>query len=531
VAVGTWAIGRRNAIASDGEGHFLAGRSLTFPVIAGSLLLTNLSTEQLVGLNGAAYTDGLSVMVWEVVAVVALVAMALFFLPRFLRLGVTTVPEYLGHRFDGRVAAIADVIFLVAYVLVLLPVILYSGATGLIDILDLPTLTGIESRGTLLWLTVIAVGVGGAVYALFGGLRAVAVSDTLNGVGLLAGGLGITWFGLSHIGAGEGAIAGLQKLVAAHPERFDSTGASHQSVPASTILTGVLLLNLFYWCTNQQIIQRTFAAKTLAEGQKGVLLCGALKLLGPLFLVLPGMMAFYLFSNDAGMKADHAYGRLVALVLPPALQGLFAGILMGAILSSFNSALNSAQTLYCLGIHRRFIAHGGSNAGMMRAGLWFGLIIAVLSMIFAPLLAGQDAIFGYLQKMNGIYFIPIFSVVLMGMLTRRVPAAAAMTAMLTGIALILLGYTVAPFSALADRVGDFHYLGIVFVVLLVLMLLWPRNAEAPKKALPPAPIDFTPWRLAPVAGVVLLLTVASIYALFHKQGPEAPASTTVTAQP
>ncbi|MBM3866612.1 MAG: solute:sodium symporter family transporter, partial [Verrucomicrobia bacterium] len=177
-------------------GYFLAGRTLTGGYIAGSLLLTNISTEQLVGLNGAAFTDGLAVMAWEVIAATALVVMALYFLPRFLRSGITTVPEFLGTRFAAHTRAITTVIFIAAYAVILLPIILYTGATGLMGILDLRAITGIQDVTTLRWVTVWFIGIVGSLYAIFGGLRSVAVSDTLNGFGLLVGSVLITWFGL-----------------------------------------------------------------------------------------------------------------------------------------------------------------------------------------------------------------------------------------------------------------------------------------------------------------------------------------------
>ena len=218
VALLTWLITRRDD-TSNSTGFFLAGRSLTFPLIAGSLLLTNLSTEQMVGLNGDAFTDGLSVMAWEVVAVVALVAMALFFLPRFLKSGIATVPQFLSLRFGKSTELICNIIFLMAYAVVLLPIVLFTGATGLAGALDLQSLTGIASDTSLLWLTVWAVGIVGSVYALFGGLRTVAVSDTLNGIGLLTGGFLIVYFGLNAVSDGAGMIEGWQTLLEAHPEK------------------------------------------------------------------------------------------------------------------------------------------------------------------------------------------------------------------------------------------------------------------------------------------------------------------------
>jgi SSS family solute:Na+ symporter len=368
VGVLTWLLTRGDDHRSK-DGYFLGGRTLTFPLIAGSLLLTNLSTEQMVGLNGSAFTDGLCVMVWEVVAVVALVLMALFFLPRFLKSGIATLPEYLELRFDHGTQVVTNLIFLIAYAVILLPIILYTGATGMIGIMDIQGLLGLESRTATLWLIVWAVGLIGSVYALFGGLRTVAVSDLLNGIGLLTGGMMITYFGLAALGGEGGFLGGFQALGEHAPGKFNSIGGADTSVPVGAIFSGILLLNVFYWCTNQQIIQRTFGASSLAEGQKGVLLTGGLKLLGPLYLVLPGIIAFALFAKEGvEIKGDHAYGMLVNRVLPAPLAGFFAAVMMGAILSSFNSALNSTCTLFSLGLYRSVFNKGASEEQIVKSG-------------------------------------------------------------------------------------------------------------------------------------------------------------------
>lgn len=515
----TWWLTRRDDHRSS-QGYFLAGRSLTFPLIAGSLLLTNLSTEQMVGLNGAAFTDGLCVMVWEVVAIVALVFMAWFFLPRFLKSGVATVPEYLEIRFDSQTRIFANLIFLLAYVGILLPIILYTGATGMIGIMgvesllgDLPDQLAMDRETCALWLIVWLVGLMGSVYALFGGLRTVAISDTINGVGLLIGGFLITGFALSHLADNGSMLEGAQQLLEEQRDRFNSVGGPQSSVPFGTIFTGVFLLHLFYWTTNQQIIQRTLGAKSLAEGQKGVLLTGALKLLGPLYLVIPGMIAWSLFAGQ-DVKPDQAYGQLVREVLPGPLAGFFAAVLIGAILSSFNSALNSSCTLFSLGLYQKVLNPSASDEQAVRSGKVFGWIVAIFAMCIAPLLANTDSIFDYLQKMNGMYFIPIFAVVLVGMCTRRVPARAAKLALVVGFVVIALGYFVPPFDTIAKSIHEFHFLGIVFGWLLVMMLvlgeLYPRQTEFKQQDV--KAVDMTPWRFARPAGLTLIAIVFLIYA-------------------
>ncbi len=518
----TWLYTRREDVRSE-KGFFLAGRSLTFPFIAGSLLLTNLSTEQLVGLNGDAFLAGLSVMVWEVVAVPALVVMALFFLPRYLKSGITTIPELLEIRFSHKTQVVCNIIFLAAYATILLPIILYTGATGLAGILDFSTLLGIESPRAVVWITVWGMGLVGSCYALVGGLRSVVFSDTLNGIGLLSGGFLITLFGFSMIGGDAGFIAGVEKLATAIPERLNSIGGANAPVPFDAIFTGVLIINLFYWCTNQQIIQRTLAARSLAEGQKGILLCAFLKLIGPLYLVLPGIIAYYIFVVEKAapdLRAVDAYGKLVRTVLPWPLTGFFAAVVVGAILSSFNSALNSTCTLFSLGIYKSIFRKNASDIQVVRAGKYFGLFIALVAMTVAPLLFGQTSIFSYLQTMNGIYFIPIFAVVLVGLLSKRIPAAAAQTALIAGVILITGGYFAVPDLVTACG-GNYHFLALVFLLLVGLMIVWGvlRPTAAAWHQANAHAVDLKPWKLSWAASVMLVLAVIGIYlifATFHK---------------
>ena len=519
VGVLTWWWTRKDDRGSR-EGYFLAGRSLAFPFIAGSLLLTNLSMEQLVGLNGAAFTHGFHLMVWEVGAVIALVMMAWCFLPRFLKSGVTTVPEYVEIRYDKQTRAVVDAVFLLAYALILLPILLYTGAKGLSTVLDVGALTGIGSERGVMVFIVVLIGVIGSVYALFGGLRTVAVSDTINGVGLLAGGLLLTYFGLQEVSDGEGVVKGMGMLKEGQAERFNSIGGSDDEVPFVTIFTGVTLLNLFYWCTNQQIIQRTLGAKSLAEGQKGVLLTGGLKLLGPLYLVIPGMIAFALYA-EAGVKGDDAYGTLVKNVLPEPLTGFFAAVMVGAILSSFNSALNSTCTIFSLGFYKKMMNPEATDAEVVASGKKFGVVVALVAMLVAPMLLGQDGIFGYLQKMNAIYFIPLLAVVVMGMCTKRVSAFAAKVALAIGFGCFLVGYFL-PVGEKPDGgvmtisqgwIQQYHFAALVFVLMLAVMLvLKPRESDFVQKDV--GAVDLTPWKHRKLVGGILLGLVALIYVWF-----------------
>ncbi|RZO71570.1 MAG: solute:sodium symporter family transporter, partial [OM182 bacterium] len=311
--------------ADTQEGYFLAGRGLGALFIAGSMLLTNLSAEQLVGLNGSAYGYNLSSMAWEVTAAFATIAMAFVFLPKYLAGAFTTLPEFLRSRYDDSLRRWTVLLFMVGYGLVTIPSVLYAGSLAVLQLFDLPLLLDI-GRGSALVLTIWTIGLVGSAYAIFGGMRAIAVSDTLNGMGLLVMGLAIPLLGLRLLGEGD-IVTGAVIIATEESHKLNAIGGSNDPTPFATLFTGMLLANLFYWCTNQYVIQRTLSARSLAEGQKGVLLSGFFKVMVPLIMMLPGVIAYHLYWGEgaaSGLSSmDLAYPQLVRDVLPGWAQGLF----------------------------------------------------------------------------------------------------------------------------------------------------------------------------------------------------------------
>ena len=508
--------------SNDEDGYFLAGRSLTGGFIAGSLLLTNLSTEQLVGLNAGAFEQGLSVMAWEVVAGLALIVLALFFLPRYLKSGITTVPQFLELRYGSGVRALTTAVFIIAYTFILLPFVLFLGAKGLSGMLDLESTLGLSQEGTI-WAVVIFVALVGSCYAIFGGLRAVAVSDTFNGLGLLVGGLLVTFFALKAV---DGSIFGaFAKIEAANPDAFQSLGRQGEDVHWPTLFTGVLLLNLFYWTTNQQIIQRTFGAKNLAEGQKGVLLAAFFKILAPIILVIPGIVAahFVLTSPDSPIATSiagdggKAYGSLVRTVLPPAFTGFFAAVVIGSILSTFNSVLNSSATLFSLGIYKRVIKPGATTEQIVRSGRLCSLLVAVFAMIAAPVFfTGRDQIFGFFQKLNAIYFIPILAIFLVGLFNKTANGRSALIAVVVGLVAMCYGTFAGGGAWAGETFGSgYHYMGLVFVLLVLLQCALGKSMKLPQPYVQSdaGVVDLAPWKYAKLVGGVLAVAVLVLYLL------------------
>ena len=502
------------------EEYFTGGRALSWPVVAGSLLLTNLSTEQLVGLNGDVFGDKALVgLAWEALAAFAMIATALIFLPRYLASGFTTTPAFLEKRFDKTTRSMVSGLFLFGYVTVLLPVVLYTGSLALERMFNL---------NIPLWLIILLIGSLGSAYAIFGGLKSVAVSDTINGVGLLIGGLAVPFLGLSALGEGS-FLSGVSTLLNDKPEYLrvltrTNLEGNVVSVPWPTLFTGMMFIQIFYWSTNQVIVQRAMAAKSLAEGQKGVLFASGMKLVGPLMLCLPGIIALHMNELPIG-RQDQVYGALVRYVLPDWSLGLFAAVLMGSILSSFNSALNSASTLFSLQFYKGYINKNASGEQIVKIGKQFGIFLAIASIIIAPLLAQTQSIFQYLQKVNGLYSVPIIGIFLLGITTKHVPAIAAKIGMVVGMAI----YAFFSFENLqnvpeffADASGDLHWLHGYFIsfisavfVMLAIGRYKPKTAEeiAISDQRDPAPVDMTPWSESKKVSLGIMGATFAIYLL------------------
>ena len=500
---------------SNREGYFLAGRGLSAVFIAGSLLLTNLSAEQLIGLNGSAYGFNLSSMAWEVTAAFATVCMAFVFLPRYLAGAFSTLPEFLCDRYDDGVRRMTVVLFMVGYGLITIPGVLYSGSIAVLQLFDVPGLLSV-SYSTGLAMTIAMIGCIGALYAVLGGLRAVAVSDTLNGMGLLIIGMAVPLMGLSKLGDGS-VIQGLETVVTAETQKLNAIGSVDDPTPFPTLFTGMIFANLFYWCANQYVIQRTLGAKDLAEGQKGVLFSGFFKVLVPFIMMIPGVIAFHLYGDSLD-SIDLAYPRLIRDVLPVTATGFFLAVLLGAVFSSFNSLLNSAATLFCLDIYAPLKGESISDIEIITVAKRASVCIALFSLIVAPLLQyAPEGLWQIIRIFTGFYNIPVIAIVMVGLFTRRVPAVGPKVV----IVFHVIAYGLMQF-VFADTINVhfLHLYAILFFseafIMLVFGMLMPRaqawtyrNREL---------VNLTPWRFAAPCAGTLLSCVAGLYLLFSPLG-------------
>lgn len=515
VAVLSWWITRHDAL-DTASGYFLAGRRLTSIVIAGSLLMTNISTEQLVGLNGGAFKNGMEIIAWEMGAAIAMVVMALFCLPRYLRGAITTIPEYLEGRYGRLLRTLVSLLILTSISVSVLPFVLYSGALFMRDVFNLQEVLAIGPEAGL-WIMVLGIGIVGSIYAIFGGLSAVAVSDTLNGVGLLVAGLIIPFLGLSKLGEGS-LLAGWQRIQSNHAELLNPFGDAASELPVSTLFSGVALLHLYYWCTNQFIVQRAFGARSLEQGQKGVLFAAFLKLLGPFYLVLPGVMAYHLYRDQVDVDGNLAYSTMVGNLLPMPLVGFFAAAIFGAILSTFNSALNSASTLFSVDLYKGYIAPQATDQQMIRVGKMFGTVLAVVMIALTPAIASGGPVFDAMKKLAATFDIPLMVIVFVGLLSRRTPTVGVAIAALVGVVLYAV-VTFAwdnqiPWAGGSTKLHWLHVAGLDFVVMMAIVAAFRYLAPRPEAYTheDSAQVDMSPWRLAVPAGLFVVIAVIAIYA-------------------
>lgn len=512
---------------STADGYFLAGRGLPGFVIAGSLLLTNLSAEQLVGTNGQTWSVGMSPMAFEIVAAPCCIVLALFAAPRYLKSGITTIPQLIGLRYDRSTKLWFSIAYILLYIVVQIPVILYSGSLVFENIFGVSAMLGITKFQSVILLCIV-ISVIGSIYAIFGGLKAVAVSDTVNGIGLLISGFMIPFFALNVLGnvsGGSGILDGMKYLIANHSDMLNSIAPADSlppAVPWPTVFTGLFFLGLQSWCTHQSFIQRVLAAENLKEAQKGTLYCAFLKIIGFMYLALPGVIAFALFEiqGDQVSMMDEAYPQLVTQVIPAPLMGFFAAVMLGAILSSFNSVLNSVDTMFTMDIYKEFMNRDASEEKLVKVGKNVGIVFAVLTTIVGPLIyffpAGLKT---FLDSLVMLIALPVLTAVFGGFFFRYLPKYSAKV--------ILILHVIAYGSFLLFLGDDFHYLYAVLVLLpleLLLMCFMNRRNKNKNHEIQAwiqedaGAVDLTPWKYRWVATAFIIICVIAVYVAFSPIG-------------
>ncbi|MEP3050949.1 MAG: sodium/solute symporter [Erythrobacter sp.] len=444
---------RSGSGTGDGRDYFLANGGLSWYFVAGSITLTNLSTDQLVGMNG----NQMALLAWwEFAAVAGLFILAFVFLPVYYRNNCTTTTELLQKKYgDKNIRALISVLFLFGNLFIFLPAILYGGSLFLLS------LTGLGNELQTIMTVSVVLAIVGAAYAIFGGLRAVAVSDTYSGVLVLGLALLVVYLALQAI---DFDLSGIPA------DRLTLIGNDDSPIPWHTLLTGMIFIQTFYWSTNQTITQRAMAAPNIKEAQKGVMVAAGIRLLiVPVIVVVPGIVSYKLFG-DVG---DAAYGRVVGEVLPLWLSGAFAAAIAAAILTSFNSILNASAALYVCDIHEAYI---GKAKSVGKLGAMVSIVMSVLALVLVPFFASQESLINTVQELYGLLSMPILSAFIVGLMFRNVDARAAMIGVVTGV--VFYGY----YSMIWQPTHYIH--GMFFTLILAVLtslvgnrVIFGRHAE------------------------------------------------------
>ena len=439
--IGLYVSREKKGKEKSAEDYFLAGKSLPWWAIGASLIAANISAEQFIGMSGSGFALGLAIASYEWMAAITLLIVGKYFLPIFIEKGLYTIPEFIEKRFSTELKTILAIFWIALFVFVNLTTVLYLGG------LALDTVMG-SGDGSILINAIIGLALFAAAYSLWGGLAAVAWTDVVQVIVLIFGGLMMTYFALVNLGDGGSAIDGLKYVYETVPERFSMILSKGEIITPNgndawfdlpglaVLIGGMWVANLYYWGFNQYIIQRTLAAKSLEEGQKGIAFAAFLKLLIPIFVVLPGIIVYVMNLDASGaldvssldqgfigengaIINDNAAPWLIKEIIPVGLKGLILAALAAAIVSSLASMVNSTSTIFTMDIYKSIINKNADDKSLVKVGRIAGLVALIVAILIAPQLKSLGQVFQYIQEYTGVVSPGILAVFLMGLFYKK----------------------------------------------------------------------------------------------------------------
>ncbi len=469
VGLGLWVSREKKGHTKNSSDYFLASKALPWWAIGASLIAANISAEQYIGMSGSGFVIGLGIATYEWTAAITLIVVAKYFLPIFLKEGIYTMPQLLEIRYDHRVRTGLAVFWLLLYIFVNLTSVLYLGALALRTIMGIPLMWGI-----------IGLAIFSALYTIYGGLKAVAWTDVVQVLVLIVGGLVTTFFALNAVGGDQGVLAGFGALLEQVPEKFDmildKSNPNYSELPGlGVLLGGMWMAHFFYWGCNQYITQRALAAKNIKEAQRGLMFGGYLKILTPLIVVIPGIVAFALQADIA--KPDEAYPWLLSTFVPAGLKGLAFAALIAAIVSSLSSMVNSTATIFSMDIYKQIIRKDASEQQLVLTGRIASGIALIIAVLIAPTLTTLEQAFQFIQEFTGFISPGIFAIFIFGLFWKKATANSALWAAVLTIPLSLGIKILIPALPFLNRMG------VVFLILsaiVVVITLLESREDSPK---------------------------------------------------
>lgn len=526
--VGLWVSREKDGKQKNAEDYFLASKSLPWWAIGASLIAANISAEQFIGMSGSGFALGLAIASYEWMAAITLIIVGKFFLPIFIEKGLYTIPEFVEKRFSTNLKSILAVFWICLYVFVNLASVLYLGSLALETIMGVPMMYG-----------VIGLALFAAAYSLYGGLSAVAWTDVIQVVFLILGGLVTTYLALNAVSDGGGMVAGLKQIYQAAPEKFtmilDEENKYFKDLPGLGVLVGGMwVANLYYWGFNQYIIQRTLAAKSLKESQKGILMAAGLKLIIPLIVVIPGIAAFVMVNDSSIMaglgdialqnmpnadQADKAYPWLLQF-LPSGLKGLAFAALAAAIVSSLASMLNSTSTIFTMDIYKQYIKPNASDKQTVNMGRISAAVALLIASIMAPLLGGIDQAFQFIQEYTGVVSPGILAVFILGLFWKKTSNKAAIVGSLASIPIAMYfkvapkGWSSSAFFVDVPFLDQMGYTALLTMLVIILISYIQHKGSDDEKGIEISKETFKTSPIFNVGSMLVMLILVALYAFF-----------------
>ena len=528
LGVGLWVSRDKKGHQKNAEDYFLASKSLPWWAIGASLIAANISAEQFIGMSGSGFASGLAIASYEWMAAITLIIVGKYFLPIFIDKGLYTIPEFVEKRYSTNLKTILAVFWIALYVFVNLTTVLYLGSLALETIIGIPLVYG-----------VIGLALFAAAYSLYGGLSAVAWTDVIQVVFLVLGGLLTTYLALHTLSDGQGILAGLNTVFETVPERFemilDKSNPEYKNLPGLGVLVGGMwVANLYYWGFNQYIIQRTLAAKSLGEAQKGILLAAFLKLVIPLIVVIPGIAAYVMVNDPEIMsrlgvvaqenlpsleQADKAYPWLLQF-LPTGLKGVAFAALAAAIVSSLASMLNSTSTIFTMDIYKQYINKKASDKATVNTGRLSAFVALVIACIMAPLLGNLDQAFQFIQEYTGVVSPGILAVFLLGLFWKKTTNQGAIVGALVSIPIAMYfkvapkGWSTSPFFVDVPFMDQMGYTLLLTMGVIALYSYLQHKGADDDKGIPITKALFKTSPLFNIGSFAVLIILTVLYAMF-----------------
>lgn len=483
--------GRAGQSKASGESYFLAGRNLSWWVIGISLIAANISTEQFVGMSGAAAgTTGLAVAAYEWISAITLVVVAFFFLPRFVKSRITTIPEFMEKKYGVACRSTVAFFMMMALVLVSNAAVVYSGALFFHKIFDINMVYAVLLIGGI-----------AALYTTYGGLTSVAWADVVQGSALVIGGITVTYLGVQEIGGVSAFMdKGGDKLHMILP-------ANHETLPWTALIGGLWIPAFYYWGLNQYIIQKALAARSLEEGQKGVLMAAFLKLITPLAIVVPGIIAFILYKDKIAMNPDTAYPVLIRELVPVGLKGFIYAAIAGAVVSSLAAMLNSASTIFTLDVYRQYVNKNCNDRQLVAVGRYATIAFVVVACLIAPQLSNPrfGGVFTFIQEFQGYISPGILAAFVFGIFVKNPGQRAGLVGLWANIPIYGVLYFFFPEISFLNRMG------ITFLLIMILMsvvcMAFGRSTASKENEMEEAHVVSVPRWVGLTGTMIIVLTL------------------------